>query len=360
MDPRYAQVEEEYHALQKRLADPALSHGSEAYQRAAREFKRLEPIVQKIETRRRLADELKNLQSLKESPEREMRELALSEGEALLARLAETDRELDEALTPRDPEDGRDVIMEIRAGTGGDEAALFAGDLFRMYGRYAAEKGFAVELYSSHPTGRGGFKEVVFGVKGQDVFRHFKFERGVHRVQRIPVTEASGRIHTSTATVAVLPEMDEVEVEINPADLRIDTYRASGAGGQHVNRTDSAVRITHLPTGVVVACQDERSQIKNRAKAMSLLRARLYQQRLEQAATERRDLRRSQVGTGERSEKIRTYNFPQDRITDHRINQNFHSLPAVMEGQMDAIVKACWAWERDQKAAESGKAGVPR
>jgi peptide chain release factor 1 len=218
-----------------------------------------------------------------------------------------------------------------------------------MYTRYAAEKGYATETYSVSESGLGGFKEAVIGIKGQDAYRHLKYESGVHRVQRVPVTEASGRIHTSTATVAVLPEVEEVDIEINPADLKIDTYRASGAGGQHVNRTESAVRITHLPTGVVVACQDERSQIKNRARAMSILRSKLYLAREAQAAAERRDMRRSQVGTGDRSEKIRTYNFPQDRVTDHRLNENFHNLPAIMEGKIDALVKALLDWEKVQR-----------
>ncbi|MGQ0644533.1 MAG: peptide chain release factor 1 [Elusimicrobiota bacterium] len=352
MNPKYEAAEKKYRELQARLSSGELSVGSEPYQQAAREFKRAEPLYLKIQAHKKLLQDKAGLESLKAGDDGEMRELARQELDALSVRQAAVEKELEELLLPRDPRDERNVIVEIRAGAGGDEAAIFAGDLFRMYTRYAAARGFAVEPYSSHPTGLGGFKEVVFSVRGRDAFRHFKFERGVHRVQRVPATEASGRVHTSTATVAVMPEVEEVEVDINPADLRIDTYRSSGAGGQHVNKTESAIRITHIPTGFVVACQEERSQIKNRAKAMSLLRSNLYQMKLEKAQAERRDLRRAQVGTGDRSEKIRTYNFPQDRVTDHRVNENFHNLPGILEGAMDDIVRSLWEFERAQRLAE--------
>jgi len=351
MDPKYAALEEKYFDLQRRLSDPQLIANPAEFQKAGKEFKRLEPVYQKVQHYRKILKDIEGLASLRD--DKDMREMADSELAALTPRKAAIEKDLEEFLTPRDPEDERDVIVEIRAGAGGDEAAIFAGDLFRMYNKFAVEKKFAVDLYSSSPTGLGGFKEVVFEVKGQYAFRHFKFERGVHRVQRVPATEASGRVHTSTVTVAVMPEADEVEVQINPADLRIDTYRASGAGGQHVNKTESAIRITHMPTGVVVACQDERSQIKNREKAMSMLRSTIYQRKLEQAEMERRDLRRSQVGTGDRSEKIRTYNFPQDRVTDHRLNQNFHNLPNIMEGRLDDLLAAHWEDEKKRKREAS-------
>lgn len=348
MNPKFLQIEEHFQELQKQLIDPSLVPGSEKSQQLAREFKKIQPAAEKTAKLRALESDIAELQSLLKGADSEMRVLAQTEQESLVQERDRLTRELQGLLQPRDPSDERNVIVEIRAGTGGNEAALFAGDLLRMYVNYAREKNYATEIYSSHPTGLGGFKEVIFGVRGPGAFRRFKHERGVHRVQRVPVTEAGGRIHTSTATVAVLPEVEDVEVEVQPKDLRIDTYRSSGAGGQHVNKTDSAVRITHLPTGLVVACQEERSQIKNRARAMKLLKAKIYQQRLEAAQAERRDLRRSQVGTGERSEKIRTYNVPQDRVTDHRLNQNFHNLPGILEGQIDDMVEALMEWEKAQ------------
>ncbi len=323
------------------------------YQSLAREFKRLESAVGKIKALRRTEEELVQAAALARSSEPDLRALAEEESAVLESRRAALDRELEEFLIPRDPRDDRDSIVEIRAGTGGDEAALFAGDLYRMYARYAQERGFSLDAYTSSPTGLGGFKEITFGVKGVGAYGVFKFESGVHRVQRVPSTEASGRVHTSTATVAVLPEADEVDINVNPADLRIDVYRASGAGGQHVNKTESAVRITHVPTGVVVACQDERSQMKNRAKAFSMLRAKLYQAERERQDAERRDLRRSQVGSGDRHEKIRTYNFSQDRVTDHRINENFHNLPRILEGQLGDIHAALARAEKAERMAQT-------
>ncbi|MBL0059500.1 MAG: peptide chain release factor 1 [Elusimicrobia bacterium] len=350
MNPAFDPIEVRYHALQERLADPVLQ-GTPTYNELAREYKGLELAVQKVRKVRQAEAEIQQAEGLLSSSEPDLRALAEAELKALRERVDGLSRELEDFLVPRDPRDGRDVIIEIRAGTGGDEAAIFAGDLFRMYSRYGVEHSFIVEPYASSPSGLGGFKEIVFGIKGPDAYARFKHESGVHRVQRVPDTEASGRIHTSTATVAVLPEADEVEVTVNPADLRIDTYRASGAGGQHVNKTESAIRITHLPSGIVVACQEERSQVKNRARAFSMLRAKLYQSERDRLDVERRDLRRSQVGTGERTEKIRTYNFPQDRVTDHRINQNCHNPPGIREGHMDDTHAALWDAEKKERLA---------
>jgi peptide chain release factor 1 len=349
MNPKFVQLEERFHQLQDRLADGSLDQSSSEYQQIIREYKRLETAVQKVSRLKKILADIEGVKLLQ--GDKDMGAMAEEELKTLVPEENRLVLELEDFLIPRDPEDDRDVIMELRAGTGGDEAAIFAGDLFRMYSRYAQEKGFTVEPYSSSASERGGFKEIIFGVKGSGAYRHLKYESGVHRVQRVPETEASGRVHTSTATVAVLAEMDEVDVTINPADLRIDVYRASGAGGQHVNKTESAVRITHVPTGVVVACQDERSQIKNRAKAMSMLRARLHQAQKEKIENAQRDARRGQVGTGDRNEKIRTYNFPQDRVTDHRINENFHNLPAIMEGGVGPLVDALLADEKARKLA---------
>jgi peptide chain release factor 1 len=277
---------------------------------------------------------------LRESVDEEMRSLARQEIDKLEPELDKRREELRIALLPRDPNDEKHVIVEIRAGTGGDEAGLFAADLFRMYQRYAQNRRWDTEVISSSDSGLGGFKEIVFDVKGKGAFSRLKYERGVHRVQRIPATEASGRIHTSTATVAVMPEADEVDVDISPNDLRIDIYHSGGAGGQNVNKVATAVRLTHLPTGMVVTCQDERSQLKNRNKAMAVLRARLLDaERVKREEAEMKE-RRSQVGTGERAEKIRTYNFPQDRLTDHRIGLTLHNLPKIMAGEIDQLIDA--------------------
>jgi peptide chain release factor 1 len=303
MNPKFDQIESRHQFVQDRLADPSVQTTSEAHE-LAREYKRLDPAVQKVRKLRQAEAEIRQAESLLASSEPDLRALAEEEVKMLRDQAESLTRDLEEFLIPRDPRDDRDVIIEIRAGTGGDEAALFAGDLFRMYSRYGVERGFTVEAYTSSPSGLGGFKEIVFSIKGLGAYSRFKHESGVHRVQRVPATEASGRVHTSTATVAVLPEADEVEVSINPADLRIDTYRASGAGGQHVNKTESAIRLTHLPTGIVVACQEERSQVKNRARAFSMLRAKIHQAAQDRLDIERRDLRRSQVGTGERTEKF--------------------------------------------------------
>jgi peptide chain release factor 1 len=270
----------------------------------------------------------------------EIAALARDEMETLSARRADLEARLKLALVPKDPRDDRNVIFEIRGGTGGDEAALFAADLYRMYSRYADRRGWSTEMLSASPIGIGGLKEVIFEVRGGGAYSRLKYESGVHRVQRVPATEAQGRIHTSTATVAVLPEAEEVEIAISEADLRIDIFHSGGAGGQNVNKVATAVRITHKPTGIVVVCQDERSQLKNRTKAMAVLRARLLDQAQNEQAEEIAGARRKQVGSGDRSEKIRTYNFPQDRVTDHRINASFHNLPRVLDGELDALIDA--------------------
>ncbi len=277
---------------------------------------------------------------LQEADDPELREMAQDEVARLEERRAELAARIQELLTPKDPRDQKDVIVEVRGGTGGDEAALFAGNLMRMYSRYAERHGWQVEMMDASETEIGGFREVIFAVKGKGAYSRLRFESGVHRVQRVPETEAQGRIHTSTATVAVLPEAEEVELQIDPADLRIDTYRSGGAGGQHVNKTESAVRITHLPTGIVVTCQDEKSQHKNRDKAMRVLRARLMERLESEAHEEMAMARRSQVGTGDRSERVRTYNFPQGRVTDHRIGFTTHRLPELLDGDLDELIDA--------------------
>jgi len=311
----------------------------------ARERKKLEPMLQAAQEWLKVDGDLRAVEELAAGNDHGAAELALQEKSGLEERKRIVEEKLSKLLKPDNPRMDRNAIIEIRAGTGGDEAALFVGDLFRMYSRFAQSKGLNTEIYSSNPTGMGGLKEIILGVSGPNAFGWFHFEQGVHRVQRVPKTEAQGRIHTSTATVAVLTEPTEVEVKLEIKDLRIDTYRSSGAGGQHVNKTDSAIRITHVPTGLVVACQEERSQGQNRLRAMALLRARLQEAAEEKLVKERSDLRKKQVGTGERSEKIRTYNFPQDRITDHRINYSVHNMERFLSGEMDELVKALQAKE---------------
>jgi len=349
MFEKLAAVEARYDELNHLMGESQVATNPDLLREYGQEAAELEDLVQVYRRYQQVSSQLHQTRAmLDDGLDDEMLALVNDEIENLERQEAALTGQLQLLLLPQDPNDEKDVIVEIRAGTGGDEAGLFASDLFRMYGRYAEVKGWKTHLLSSHPTGIGGFKEVIFEVQGRGAYSQLKYESGVHRVQRVPDTEASGRIHTSTATVAVLPEMEEVEVEIDPNDIRMDVFRSQGAGGQSVNTTDSAVRITHLPTGMVVTCQDERSQLQNRLRAMSILRSRLYeieQQRLieEQGAT-----RRSQVGTGERSEKIRTYNFPQNRVTDHRIGFTSHRLESILEGDLEELIEALT--EADQAA----------
>ncbi|MED5543643.1 MAG: peptide chain release factor 1 [Pseudomonadota bacterium] len=328
-DDRLRQIAHRFGELEARLASGTLE--GDNFVAASRDYAELEPVARVAAEVSAMRGELADLQSMEDS-DPEMRALAAEEVARLKGELPERERQLAIAMLPRDSADQRPAMLEIRAGTGGDEAALFAADLYRMYEKYAAEQGWRVEMVSANASDVGGFKEVVANVTGTGVFAKLKFESGVHRVQRVPVTESGGRIHTSAATVAVLPEPTEVDVQIEDKDLKIDIYRASGAGGQHVNTTDSAVRITHLPTDIVVTCQDERSQHKNKAKAMQVLRARLYEKMRDEAQGAEAEARKAMVGSGDRSERIRTYNFPQGRVTDHRINLTLHRLPEVLEG----------------------------
>jgi len=342
-------IEQRFLELERLLGDPSVISRSEDYRTYSKEHASLLPTMQKFREYQRVQKELADVALLKESQDTELKLIAASEFEDLSRKKQRLDAELLVAVLPRDPNEDKNIIVEIRAGTGGDEAALFVGDLFRMYCRYAENNRWKIELMDGHATGLGGFKEVIFAITGTKVWQHFKYERGIHRVQRVPVTEASGRIHTSAVSVAVLAEAEEVEVGVRADDLRIDTYRASGAGGQHVNKTDSAIRITHIPTNIVVACQDERSQIKNRAKAMKILLAKLLEARQAEQQSAITNDRRQQIGSGDRSEKIRTYNFPQNRITDHRINFSTHRLKEVLEGDMDELVEALVAAEQKEK-----------
>jgi peptide chain release factor 1 len=347
-DERIAQIEARRDELQNAMSSAEVA--PEAFVRLSKDYAEIEPVAAAAREVRRLRAELNALREMTSDPE--MREMAEEEIGALEQALPEAERALALKLLPRDSADDRPAMLEIRAGTGGDEAALFAGDLFRMYQRYAESRGWRVELISASPSEMGGYKEVVASVTGGGVFARLKFESGVHRVQRVPVTESGGRIHTSAATVAVLPEAEDVDVQIDEAkDLRIDVYRSSGPGGQSVNTTDSAVRITHLPTNLVVIQQDEKSQHKNKAKALKVLRTRLYELERDRLASERAGARKSMVGSGDRSERIRTYNFPQGRVTDHRINLTLHRLPEILEGQMDELLDALIAEDEAERLA---------
>lgn len=337
---RIKEATERAREFEVQLSDPEVAKEAGAYQKLAKQLGELRPLVETGGRYLERVSELEDAHAMAADDDAEIAEMAQAEVASLEAEISSIEDELHELMAPRDPNDSKNAIFEIRAGTGGDEAALFAADLFRMYTRYADSIGWKVDVLSSSETAGGGFKEVIAMIKGADVFSRFKHERGVHRVQRVPATESQGRIHTSTVTVAVMPEAEDVDVEVDQNDLRIDVMRAGGPGGQSVNTTDSAVRITHLPTGLIVQCQDEKSQHKNKAKAMTVLRARLYALEEQRLADERADQRRSQVGTGERSEKIRTYNFPQSRVTDHRASVTLHKLDAVMAGELDELLDA--------------------
>jgi len=348
-------VEARYEELTRLMADPTIAQNYERVTECAKEQAGLEEIVSLYREYKSAANELEGTKTLlTDEANLELWELARAEVAHLEEQLDSLQTRLQQLLLPQDPRDARDVIVEVRAGAGGDEAGLFAADLYRMYTRYAEDRGWKTELLSAHSTGVGGFKEVIFGIQGRGAFSRFKFESGVHRVQRVPITEASGRIHTSTATVAVLPEVDEVEIHIDPKDLEIEVYGSSGPGGQHMQKNATAVRIIHKPTGMVVACENERSQTQNRLRAMAVLRARLYEQERQKQEDELAQARRAQVGSGERSEKIRTYNFPQNRITDHRIGLTLYRLTAVLNGDLDPFIDQLAAEEQAERLEMMG------
>ncbi|MGE0394297.1 MAG: peptide chain release factor 1 [Vicinamibacterales bacterium] len=353
MFDKLATVESQYEELMTRLGTVEVQSDAAEYRKSAKALSELEPLVQKFREFKSVEKDIAGAQELVDGPDAEMRDMAREELRELEARRETIQQELRVLLVPKDPNDEKNVILEIRAGTGGDEAALFAADLYRMYSRYCETQGWKVEVMSTSDSPAGGLKEVIANISGRGVYSRLKYESGVHRVQRVPATEAAGRIHTSTATVAVLPEAEDVDIQINEKDLRVDTFCSSGPGGQSVNTTYSAVRLTHIPTGVVVSQQDEKSQIKNRAKAMKVLRARLYEMEMRKQQDAIAKDRKSQVGTGERSEKIRTYNYPQSRITDHRINFTTHQLSGVMEGDLTELVDQVTSFYTAEKLKEA-------
>ncbi|RLG11640.1 peptide chain release factor 1 [Candidatus Pacearchaeota archaeon] len=333
-------IEKRFEEISQSLSDPGIISDREKYAKLAKEHAELTEIVEIYRKYKSILKNIKELKELIEEDDEELKELAKEELKTLETQLEKIEEQIPFLLLPKDPNDEKNVILEIRAGAGGEEAALFAGELLRMYQRYAEKKGWKFEILDANETGLGGFKEVIVKIDGKGAYSRLKYESGVHRVQRVPITESSGRIHTSTVTVAVLPEVDEVEVEIRPEDLKIETMRASGHGGQHVNKTESAVRITHIPTGIVVSCQNERSQHQNKATALKILRARLYELAKREQEEKIQKERKSQVGTGERCEKIRTYNFPQNRVTDHRIGLTVYNLEDVLDGELDEFIDA--------------------
>ena len=349
-------IERRFEELTQQMADPAVINDSDTYRKTAKARSELEEIVNKYREYKHVHHNLEEARPMLQDSEAELRQMALDEIQRLEPELARIEGELKVLLLPKDPNDEKDVVLEIRAGTGGDEATLFAAEVFRMYSRYAEAQRWRVEVTSVSESAVGGLKEVIALVSGNKVYSHLKYESGVHRVQRVPETEQQGRVHTSAITVAVLPEADEVEIKIDPKDIRIDTFCSSGPGGQSVNTTYSAVRITHLPTNLVVSCQDEKSQIKNRAKAERVLRSRLYEIELEKQQQQIGAERRSMVGSGDRSEKIRTYNFPQNRVTDHRIGLTLHQLDLVMEGRLDPLINALTTYYQTEKLKEQGEA----
>src|SRR5689334_13349949 len=356
---RLEKMVDRYEEIGRSLADPAVIGRQREFRDLSVEYARLTPVAEKFAAYLGLERELASAQDMQQDRDPGMRDMGAEEAARLAPLIEQAESALKMMLIPRDPRDDKNIYLEVRAGTGGDEAAIFAGDLFRMYARYAESRGFTVEVLSENPGEHGGYREIISRIAGNGVFQRFKFESGVHRVQRVPATEAQGRIHTSAVTVAILPEPDEVEaVELNPAELRVDTYRASGAGGQHVNKTESAIRITHLPSGIVVECQDERSQHKNRSRAMALMKAKLLAAEQEKRDSEVARNRKLQVGTGDRSERIRTYNFPQGRVTDHRINLTLYKLGDIMDGRIDELLDALAQEHQAEQLAEEEQRGA--
>ncbi|MEW6086749.1 MAG: peptide chain release factor 1 [bacterium] len=350
-------IEKKYQEITHKMSDPLIISNRAEFQKLAKTQAELEPLIFKLHEFNKVRDEIKGTKEIihDKNSGRDMVILAEAELMELQTKSDAIDNELKVMLLPKDPNDNKNVIVEIRAGAGGDESALFASELFRMYSHYAERQGWTIEILSGNAIGIGGLKEVVFNIIGKGVYSKFKYESGTHRVQRVPVTEGSGRVHTSTVTVAILPEVEEVELEIKPEELKIDICRSGGAGGQHVNTTDSAVRLTHIPTGIVISCQDERSQHKNKAKAMKILRARLMDKLVEEQHQARSQERKTQIGTGDRSEKIRTYNFPQNRLTDHRIKLTLYKLQAVMEGDMDELISSLISYDQDEQIKKMGE-----
>jgi peptide chain release factor 1 len=349
-------IEQRFEELTHALSDPAVASNGDRFRKVSKERASLEPTVEALRAWRKLTGEIADNEAL--LADADMREMAKEELALLRPRVEPAEEQLKTFLIPRDPNDDKDVIVEVRAGAGGDEAGLFAAELMRAYLRYAERRGWRVEIMDTSIGGAGGIKDATLTITGDAVYSFLKYESGVHRVQRVPATEAQGRIHTSTCTVAVMPEAEEVDIQINPADLEVDVFRSTGAGGQSVNTTDSAVRMTHKPTGTIVKCQQEKSQIKNRAMALKMMRAKLYEIELERQRSARDAARKSQVGTGDRSEKIRTYNFPQDRLTDHRIGYTRHNLPAVMDGDVQDVIDACRTFYAAEALKEASRGGA--